>query len=134
MRFDNRSPHRRTTSLLGAISAIGIALAVSGCASAPPGPERDTRSVARDLGFPGCNVSVPLSQAEVIENARRIGNPYAQSFSTWKDLVAKIQPGDQLRLVDCRRESRHRDVGDPYYYALFRAGKVVAEFHFILLD
>ncbi|SFR94305.1 hypothetical protein SAMN05216570_0964 [Dyella sp. OK004] len=94
----------------------------------------EPRSIAKQLGFPSCLVSVPLSQSEVIEDAKRMGNPKPEHYPEWIEMSASIQPGDQLRLVDCLRANRSTNVGDPYYYALIRDGKIVSEFHFILIN
>ena len=118
----------------GSIAAVIIAFAAAGCASSPTAVKTESASTARQLGFPGCQVSIPLSQSEVIEGVKRMGNPTPKTYPEWIKLPASIQPGDQLRLVDCLSASRSRNVGDPYYYALFRGGKVISEFHFVLIN
>lgn len=108
---------------------ITIALAVMGCASAPPSHiNMEGRSVANRLDLPSCRVSVPLSQTEVIENAKRDGNPNPELNHEWIEMAAKIMPGDTLRLVKCENS------GDPYFYALFRKSRVISKFHSMIFD
>lgn len=132
MRF-NRLPGP-VDAFAGCGFIITVAFAIAGCASAPTKVKMEPKSVARELGFPSCRVSVPLSQAEVIADAKRMGNPKPESYPEWIDMTASIQSGDQLRLVDCLNANRSTNVGDPYYYALLGGGKLITEFHFILIN
>jgi hypothetical protein len=134
MRFNERSRSGGASVGCGFIAAITIAFAVAGCASVPAAVEMEPKSIARELGFPSCRVSVPLSQAEVIADAKRMGNPKPESYPEWIEMTASIRSGDQLRLVDCLRANRSTSIGDPYYYALIRGGKIVSKFHFILIN
>jgi hypothetical protein len=118
----------------GFAAAAVFAFAMTGCASAPTAMKMEPTSVSSRLGFPDCSVSVPLSQSEAIQAAKKMGNPQSESYPEWIKMTASIQPGDQLRLVDCLRASRTANVGDPYYYALFRDGKVISKFHFIIIN
>lgn len=118
----------------GFIAAIAATFALASCASTPSSVKTEPASIATKLGFPSCRVSIPLSQSEVIEDAKRMGNPKPESYPAWIKMTTSIQPGDQLRLVDCLKASRPVSAGDPYYYALFRGGKMVSEFHFILIN
>lgn len=111
------------------VTAIAIAFVVAACASAPATVEMEPKSIANQLGLPECRVSVPLSQSEVIEDAKRIGNPNPEKYPEWIEMTSSIRPGDQLRLVNCLRASQYNNVGDPYYYALIRDGKIISKFH-----
>lgn len=123
-----------TPAGFGFVIAILFALAATGCASAPTAVKMESKSVARELGFPKCSVSVPLSQQEVIQGAKRMGNPNPESDPQWIRVSASMQPGDHWRLVDCLSAQRSMRIGDPYYYALFRGSKVAGEFHFIIVN
>lgn len=133
-RAEARGPSIYACARFGSATAIFIASALAGCASSPRAVKMEATPVADQLGFPGCSVSVPLSQPEVIQSAKRAGNPTPESYPEWTAMTASIQPGDQIRLVDCMSVQRSRRVGDPYYYALFRGGRVVAKFHFIVVN
>jgi hypothetical protein len=109
--------------------AIAFALAVAGCASEPTALRMEPRSMAQQLGLPDCKVSVPLSQAEVIEDAKRVGNPNPERSQDWIEITKDFQPGDQLRAVNCLSAARSRAVGDPYYYALIRNDAIIVKFH-----
>lgn len=122
-----------TPAGFGFVIAILFALAATGCTSAPTTVKMESKSVARALGFPKCSVSVPLSQQEVIQGAKRKGNPNPESDPQWIKMSASMQPGDHWRLVDCL-SARSMRIGDPYYYALFRGSKVAGEFHFIIVN
>lgn len=91
-------------------------------------------SVANRLGFPACNVSVPLSKAEVIEDAKRIGNPNPEVYPEWIAIIKNIQPGDQLRLVDCLNARQSRKMGSVYFYALIRDNRVFLKFYPMIFD
>jgi len=127
--------HRRAPGASVRLGFIAvIACAAAGCASSRPAVKMEPGSVATQLGVPGCRVSIPLSQSEVIEDAKRMGNPNPEKYPEWIGMVASKQPGDQWRLVDCLSASRAAKVGDPYYYALIRDGKIVSRFHFLLIN
>jgi len=111
------------------VTAITIAFVVAGCTSAPATVRMEPKSIAKQLGLPDCRTSVPLSQSEVIEDAKRIGAPNPEKYPEWIEMTSNIRPGDQLRLVNCLRASRSENVGDPYYYALIRNGKIISKFH-----
>lgn len=49
---------------------VTAALAVSACSMPSEMIRREPRSIARDLGFPGCRVSIPLTKEDVIEVGR----------------------------------------------------------------
>lgn len=70
-----------------------------------------------------------MSQSEVISDAKRVGNPNPEKYLEWIAMTSNIQSGDQLRLVDCLKASRSKDVGDPYYYALIRNSTIFLKFH-----
>jgi len=89
----------------------------------------EPKSIAKQLGLPGCRVSIPLSQSEVIEDAKRIGNPDLEKYPQWIEMTSNTRPGDQLRLVNCLMAGRSRKTGDVYYYVLIRNGKIISEFH-----
>ena len=110
------------------VLAVIFALTVVGCASAPSHIKMESRTVASQLGLPHCRVSVPLSQTEVVENAKRDGNPHPEQNHEWIEIAANLQPGDTLRLVKCENSS------DPYFYALFRKDRVISKFHSMFFD
>lgn len=91
-------------------------------------------AVAKRLGVPNCRVSVPLSQAEVIQHAKRDGNPNPGESHEWVKLVREMQPSDQLRLIDCLEARRSKSVSDPYFYALVRNDTIIAKFHSVMID
>ena len=101
---------------------------VAACASSGWHLEMEPGSVARQLGVPRCRASVPLTQAEVLENANRLGDPYTESRPEWSKTVAEIQPGDQLRLIDCVRANHN------YYYAHIHEGVIVTKMYTMILD
>ncbi|GLQ95626.1 hypothetical protein [Dyella mobilis] len=122
-KFSNFLEHREL------VIVVAIALAVAGCASGPTDLRVEPRSIAQKLGLPDCKVSVPLSQAEVIDDAKRVGNPNPERNQDWIEITKNFQPGDELRAVNCLSAARSKDVGDPYYYALIRNDVIVLKFH-----
>ena len=129
MRSINRRLHNDSSGYRGFVVAVTIAFVAAGCASTPALIKMEPKSIAEQLGLPHCRVSVPLSESEVIEDAKRIGNQNPEKYPEWIEMTSNLQPGDQLRLVNCLRASRSKNVGDPYYYALIRNGKIISKFH-----
>lgn len=102
---------------------------VAGCASTSSSFQTESRSVAQQLGVPGCKVSVPIGKEMVVEDAKRLGNPRPEENQEWISMRASLQPGDELRVVDCLR-SKERT----YYYALTRNGSIVMRFYSSIFD
>lgn len=112
----------------GAVAfATVVALTVTACASAPSA-KMESRYMANQLDLPNCRVSVPLSEAKVVESAKMDGNPEPEQNHEWIKINANLQPGDTLRLVKCKGSS------DPYFYALFRENRIILRFHSMLFD
>lgn len=85
--------------------------------------------MAKHLGFPECSVSVPLSESEVLEDAKRVGNPNPENDQEWIEMTKNIQPTDELRVVNCLNSSR-----STYFYALVRNGSIVSKFYSSIFD
>ena len=106
-----------------------ISLVVLGCASVSPSFQVENTKVAEQLGFPYCRVSVPISQSDVINDARRLGNPHPEQNLGWIQITQNFLPGDQLRIVDCLKSS-----GSTYFYALIRNDSIVYKFYSSIFD
>ena len=107
---------------------IAMAFAISGCASAPPPVKLEPKLVAQSIGFPNCDISVPLTQAEWAELGRKVAiYPNPAEDPEWARLVAFQQPGDELRRVSCRDTNIHS-------YVLVRKGEVVFKFDMRFFD
>lgn len=126
--------NRRSSAFFGFLPAASIAFMIVGCAPGPATVKMEPKPIAMKLGVPDCMVSVPLSQSEVIEDAKRMGSPNPEESPQWTGMVSSIRQGDQLRLVNCLSLSRSKNVGDPYYYALIRDGKIISKFHIGFFD
>lgn len=127
MRFI-RSIHFGDPLKQGGIS-IAVALMIAGCASAPTEVKMESRSIAKRLGFPDCRVSALLSQSDVIEDAKKVGNPNPEKNQEWIEITKSFQPGDQLRAVNCLKSSR-----STYFYALIRNDEVILKFYSTIFD
>ena len=114
--------------LTSVITALLVGLG-AGCASTSSGVEFDTKSEAQRLGVADCRVSLPISEEMVVEDAKRLGNPKPEENQEWIDMRANLQPGDELRVVDCLR-SKERT----YYYALTRNESIVMRFYSSIFD
>jgi hypothetical protein len=88
----------------------------------------EPHSVAKRLGVSNCQVSVPLTQSELLEEAHRGGDPNTESRPEWVKIVSEIKPGDQLRLIDCA-QSKHN-----FYFAHIRDGSIVTKMYTMILD
>jgi hypothetical protein len=111
---------------------IAVVFLIAGCATTQ-GLKMEPSSVAKQLGLPDCKVSVPLSQSEALADARKNGNSDPERYPEWKVIVENQHPEDQLRLVDCLKASRSKDIA-PYYYALIRNGAIIYRFHGVVFD
>ncbi|QWT20337.1 hypothetical protein KPL74_21665 [Bacillus sp. NP157] len=128
------SPRRVPSWRYPPVAMLVLSCLASACASSPAHVDVVPGKVAKQWGFPGCEISVPLSPAQVVDDVKTLGGSAPETYPEWNRLLSVRRDGDQLRLVDCTRERRNRDVGDPYYYALFRDDKVIAELHFAFFD
>ncbi len=117
----------------GAILALAATFGVAGCTHAYDGPKNAPASVAERLGVPGCRVSVPMSQAEVLANAKRDGDPHTEGREEWLKIVATSHPGDELRKVACLKSGRYGSAGD-MYFGLFRNGAMIAKLNYIIIN
>jgi hypothetical protein len=110
-----------TTALVIAVTFPLIA----GCAHVV-GPRMEPAHVANEVGFPKCQVSVPLTQDEVLANARITGVPAPETQIDWAKMKATYRPGDQFRFVSCV-SGKH--VGAPGYsfFGLFRGNSVALQ-------
>lgn len=106
---------------------VTAALAVSACSMPSEMIRREPRSIARDLGFPGCRVSIPLTKDDVIEVGRE-WELYTDPLidPEWDRFVSAQRSGDQLRLVDCKKGRS--------FYGAFRNGKLVSSYYPLTLD
>jgi hypothetical protein len=78
------------------------------------------------LGYEGCRLSKPLSLAQAMAKDMGGGNEASRSHPDWDELLAKYQTGDQIYLVDCGKADSSRIYTGIAFYALVRAGTVVA--------
>jgi len=90
------------------------------------GPRMEPAHVANEVGFPKCRVSVPLSQDEVLANARLTGVPAPETQIDWAKMKAAYRSGDHFRFVSCVSGKR---VGAPGYsfFGLFRGNSVALQ-------
>jgi hypothetical protein len=88
----------------------------------------DRRAVAKRLGEPDCRASVPLTQAQLLELARRGGDPNVEDRPEWAKIVAELLPGDELRLINCV-PSRHN-----IFFAHIRNGVILSKMYTVILD
>ena len=126
----------RSANLLvwGAIPATVALLGVAACVSHQASLRMEPKSVARQLGVANCRVSAPVTQEEMLRQARLDGIPEPETRQEWTDMVARIQPGDQLRVVNCvAMGSQGLAVGN-YCYALFRGSKAVVTLYDITIN
>ncbi len=104
--------------------ALVATLALGGCAHTAL-PQMEPARIASEFGFPKCRVSVPLTENEVLENARLTGVSAPETQTDWAEVKAARRGGDQLRLVSCVGKR----LGSPGYsfVGLFRDRKAVAQ-------
>jgi hypothetical protein len=123
MRFNKR--YRSVNKLCDFVTSIAITFALAGCVSTQSRIKMEPMSVANRLGLPNCKVSIPMSESEVVDNAKRDGVPNPEKNQEWIEMTKSLQPRDQLRLVSCK-------YGNPYFYALIRNEAVILKFRPLL--
>lgn len=128
MQFNRYQCSNQFLMCIARVVATTVALGVVGCASAPTAVRMEPRATAERLGLPDCRVSVPLSQSEVIEDAKMVGNPNPERNREWIEMIDNLQPGDQLRAVNCL-SSR-----STYFYALIRNDSIILKFYSSIFD
>lgn len=133
MKFTNRLASVAFTAR-SLVTAISLGLVVVGCASVSSGVKVESTSVAKRLGVSGCTVSVPLSPSEVIAEAKKDGNPEPEKNSDWIKITSNLQPGDQLRLVNCLKTTSSNKVTGSFFYALVRNDAILLKFHSAIVD
>jgi len=111
-----------------ALATLAATIFYGGCANSGANLKMEPHSFAKRLGEPHCRVSIPLTQTEVLGEARRWGDPNPEARPEWVTIVAEIRPGDQLRMVDCVR-SKHN-----FYFAHFRGDVIVTRMYTAILD
>lgn len=135
MKFINKHHANGLTGIDGLIAAIGIGIALAGCTSSTlTTVKMAPNTVAKQLGFPRCRVSVPLSQSEVIEDAKVIGNPRPEEDPEWVAITKNDQPGDELRVVDCLKAGRSSRDSGTYFYVLIRNNQIIRKFYVGMFD
>ena len=116
------------------------ALIICGCAHSPDGPKLDRSPgidlspIARRLSVSRCKVSVPLTQDQVLEAARRLGDPQPEDRAEWAYMVKSVQPSDELRQITCLKRGLHGMATGDIFFGLFRSGEVVAEMHNVIIN
>ena len=119
---------------LPSFTAIALLAALaSGCAHESFGLKMESRSVAREFGFPHCRVSGAMSQEALLAHASFVGNPNLASFPEWIELADLAGPNDQLRLVDCLSVTSGPTTGQ-FFYALFRDNRPIARVTPMIFD
>lgn len=78
-------------------------------------------------------MSVPLSSKALLAQADRLGNPKLGASPEWHEVEVMARPGDQFRHVNCLGTTRGPGAGE-FFYALFRGGKVVTKFGYMLFN
>ena len=97
------------TPVLALIALVSLFLA--GCAHRL-GPGFESARVARELGLANCRVTQPMRRYETLDYADIVGNPNLANSPEWNRAMSMMQPGDDLRYVDCPSGSN--------YFAVFR--------------
>ncbi len=120
---------RRSLSVLVALFSLLVS-----CTYSSLGLKMEPCAVAKRLGLTGCRVSIPLTPTEVIEQAKRDGDPRPESRPEWIRMLNEVRSGDQFRLVNCVRTDKSGVAGGAYYFALFRKDVVIGEMHHVIVN
>ncbi len=118
------------------LTALAAAALACGCAHSPDLPRVDRSfkyqptDFEQQVGLPSCKVSVPLTREEALRVAELGGAGNLHERSDWLEMIGMMETGDQLRYVWCIPKGR----GGVVFFALYRAGTVIAKMHTVILD
>ena len=138
MQFANHRSLRDCRRYACPLRTLSVSIALFsllvGCTYSSLGLKMEPGSVAKRFGLTGCRVSIPLTATEVIEQAKRDGDPRPESRPEWGRMLNEVRSGDQFRLVNCVRTDRSGVSGGAYYFALFRKDVVIGEMHHVIVN
>lgn len=77
-------------------------------------------STRRELGLANCSVTEPMRRYQTLDYADLIGNPNLADSPEWAEAMSMMQPGDDLRFVECKSGAN--------YFGLFRGKSVLLKF------
>lgn len=101
-----------------ASATLCVAL-VAGCAHRL-GPEMASTRHSRALGLANCSVTEPMRRYQTLDYADLIGNSNLADSPEWAQAMSMMQPGDQLRHVECKNGVN--------YFGLFRGDTILLKF------
>jgi len=76
------------------------------------------------LGFPGCRLSDPLQVETVLDYAHRENMAIKDPEGVRLKILAKLQAGSEVRLIDCRSVGRDRLVEGARYIVAIKSWMV----------
>jgi hypothetical protein len=82
------------------------------------------KHLATRLGFPGCRLSGPLQAETVLDYARRENMAIKNAEGVRLKIVARLQAGSEVRLIDCRAVGKGGLVEGARYVAATKDWKV----------
>jgi hypothetical protein len=106
------------------VSTLLVLGVCCGCTTSGSADKADTP--AARLGYEGCRLSKPLTQAEMMGRAMSGGYEQSRAHTDWDELIAKYAAGDQVYFVDCRKADPSRIFAGTSLYALIRNDVVIA--------
>ena len=134
MKFTKRIQPVKLVAQVVVLTVCANVLGIVGCASKSSNLKMEPKSIAERLGMPKCKVSVPLSPSEVIDTAKRDGSHEPEKNPDWIKLAANLQPGDQLRMINCLNTTRQNRVTGSFFYALIRNDEILFRFYSAIVD
>ncbi len=84
------------------------------------GPEMESTRRASELGLANCSVTEPMRRYQTLDYADLIGNSNLAGSPEWAQAMSMMQPGDELRHVECKNGVN--------YFGLFRGDSVLLKF------
>ncbi|MGY3265494.1 hypothetical protein [Lysobacter sp. HA35] len=96
---------------------------IAGCAHRL-GPDMESTRRAGELGLANCSVTEPMRRYQTLDYADLIGIPNLAESRYWAEAMATLQPGDELRHVECKNGEN--------YFGLFRGKSVLLKFGSLL--
>ena len=112
----SRNSKIQTSVLVIAILSVTL---IAGCAH-HLGPEMESTRRARELGLANCSVTEPMRRYQTLDYADLIGNSNLADSPEWAEAMSMMQPGDDLRFVECKSGAN--------YFGLFRGKSVLLKF------
>jgi len=94
----------------------------------------DKPQKARAIGRKDCDISLPLTDEEVFQGAKRNGIYDSADSKRWLEFKAQQRDGDEIRYVACESVGKDKVLVGIDEFVLLRGNTIVANVFSIIID